>query len=104
MYQIFPDRFYFSGERKNITRTDLTINENWYSQPKWWPNEQGEITNNDFFMGDLKGITMKLPYLADLGVTCIYLNPIFEAYSNHRYDTGDYSKIDPMLGTEEDFE
>lgn len=104
MYQIFPDRFCYSGEPKNITRTDLTINENWYSQPKWWPNEHGEITNNDFFRGDLKGITQKLPYLSELGVTCIYLNPIFEAYSNHRYDTGDYSKIDPMLGTEEDFE
>lgn len=54
-------------------------------------------------MGDLKGIEQKLDYLKELGVTCIYLNPIFEAYSNHRYDTGDYSKIDPILGTEEDF-
>ena len=61
------------------------------------------ITNSDFFQGDLKGITMKLPYLQSLGVTCIYLNPIFEAYSNHRYDTGNYEKIDPILGTEDDF-
>ena len=61
------------------------------------------ITNSDFFQGDLKGIQMKLPYLQELGVTCIYLNPIFEAYSNHRYDTGDYEKIDPILGTEADF-
>lgn len=103
MYQIFPDRFYNSGEEKNITRKDLTIMDDWYSLPQWWPNENGEITNTDFFGGDLKGITQKLDYLEDLGVTCIYLNPIVEAYSNHRYDTGDYSKVDPMLGTEEDF-
>ncbi len=54
-------------------------------------------------MGDLKGITQKLDYLESLGVSCIYLNPIVEAYSNHRYDTGDYSRIDPILGTEDDF-
>lgn len=54
-------------------------------------------------MGDLEGITQKLDYLEELGVTCIYLNPVSEAYSNHRYDTADYSKIDPLLGTEEDF-
>ena len=53
--------------------------------------------------GDLKGIEEKLPYLKDLGVNCIYLNPIFESHSNHRYDTADYSKIDPVLGTEKDF-
>ncbi|MGN0477196.1 MAG: glycoside hydrolase family 13 protein [Ruminococcus sp.] len=103
MYQIFPDRFCFSGEKKNIDRTDLTIMEDWDSLPQWWPNEHGEITNTDFFQGDLKGITQKLPYLKNLGVTCIYLNPISKAYSNHRYDTGDYSQVDPMLGTEEDF-
>lgn len=103
MYQIFPDRFHFSGERKNISRTDLTVNEDWYACPQWWPNEHGEITNTDFFMGDLKGIQQKLDYLESIGVTCVYLNPISQAYSNHRYDTGDYSKVDPMLGTEEDF-
>lgn len=103
MYQIFPDRFCFSGEKKEINRNDLTIMEDWYGLPQWWPNKNGEITNTDFFQGDLKGITMKLPYLKDLGVTCIYLNPISKAYSNHRYDTGDYSQVDPMLGTEEDF-
>ena len=53
--------------------------------------------------GDLAGITQKLPYLQSLGVTCLYLNPIFEAHSNHRYNTADYRKIDPLLGTEEDF-
>ncbi len=59
--------------------------------------------NNDYFCGDLKGIEQKLPYLSSLSVNCIYLNPIFEANSNHRYDTADYEKIDPLLGTYEDF-
>ena len=103
MYQIFPDRFYFSGEKKEGVYPDKKIQTDWNVIPDWRPNEHGMITNSDFFQGDLKGITMKLPYLKDLGVTCIYLNPIFEAYSNHRYDTGDYEKIDPILGTEEDF-
>lgn len=103
MYQIFPDRFYYSGVEKKIDRTDYQRNNDWYALPQWQPNEKGEITNSDFFMGDLKGITLKLDYLENLGVSCIYLNPVFEAYSNHRYDTGNYSKIDPILGTEEDF-
>ncbi len=103
MYQIFPDRFYFSGEEKKLKRTDFKRNNDWYAQPVWQPDEHGVITNSDFFMGDLKGITQKLDYLEKLGVSCIYLNPVFEAYSNHRYDTGDYSNIDPILGTEEDF-
>ena len=103
MYQIFPDRFYNSGEPKEGIYPDKKMQKEWYTIPDWRPNEHGMITNSDFFGGDLKGITMKLPYLKSLGVTCIYLNPIFEAYSNHRYDTGDYEKIDPVLGTEEDF-
>ena len=103
MYQIFPDRFNFSGEEKQLKRTDFQRNRDWYALPVWQPNERGEITNSDFFMGDLKGITQKLDYLQGLGVSCIYLNPIGEAYSNHRYDTGDYSHIDPILGTEDDF-
>lgn len=57
MYQILPDRFNFSGEEKNLTRTDFQRNTDWYALPQWWPNENGEITNSDFFMGDLKGIT-----------------------------------------------
>lgn len=103
MYQIFPDRFNFSGEEKNLKRTDFKRNKDWYALPEWRPDENGEITNSDFFMGDLKGITQKLDYLESLGVSCIYLNPISEAYSNHRYDTGDYSKVDPILGDEDDF-
>ena len=67
------------------------------------PDRNGIVQNNDFFGGNLRGIIEKLDYLEDLGITVIYLNPIFEAYSNHRYDTADYQSIDPMLGTEDDF-
>jgi len=103
MYQILPDRFAGSGLPKGEMPYGRTVHEDWYEMPDWAPNEKGEVTNSDFFGGDLQGIREKLPYLKELGVTCIYLNPIFEAHSNHRYDTADYSKIDPMLGSEEDF-
>ncbi|MCI9576026.1 MAG: glycoside hydrolase family 13 protein [Clostridiales bacterium] len=103
MYQIFPDRFYASGKPKKNVPTGRTFHNNWLEQPDWQPNEQGEVTNSDYFGGDLAGITEKLDYLQGLGVTCVYLNPIFEAHSNHRYNTGDYAKIDPLLGTEQDF-
>ena len=108
MYQIFPDRFHRSENAPDIH--DLPkeysyrkIHDHWGDLPDWLPNANGRIENDDFFGGSLKGIEEKLPYIAALGATCIYLNPIFEAHSNHRYDTADYSKIDPMLGTEEDF-
>lgn len=103
MYQIFPDRFYFSGEDKRKGREDREYHKSWDELPEWRPNKDGVITNTDFFEGDLKGITEKLDYLEELGVTCIYLNPIFEAYSNHRYDTASYEDIDPLLGNEQDF-
>ena len=103
LYQIFPDRFASSGKAKENVPADRTLHENWLDQPDWKPNAQGIVTNSDFFGGDLKGIEEKLDYLASLGVTCIYLNPIFESHSNHRYDTASYEKIDPLLGDEEDF-
>ena len=103
MYQIFPDRFFASGTAKKNVPEDRHFHENWGDEPEWRPNEKGEVTNSDYFGGDLKGIEKKLPYLHKLGVTCLYLNPIFEAHSNHRYNTADYSRIDPLLGTEKDF-
>ncbi|MBQ1414129.1 MAG: glycoside hydrolase family 13 protein, partial [Clostridia bacterium] len=103
MYQIFPDRFCRSGETHDNIPFGRKIHENWDDQPDWKPNEHGIITNSDYFGGDLKGITQKLDYIRSLGVNCIYINPIFEAHENHRYNTADYSKIDPMLGTEEDY-
>ena len=103
IYQIFPDRFYNSGKEKSNVPTDRVLRSDWGNEPEWKPTAQGKVLNNDFFGGDLKGIEEKLTYLKELGVNCIYLNPIFEAHSNHRYDTADYSKIDAILGTEDDF-
>ena len=103
-YQIFPDRFR-RGVRRSVEGMvgDRTLHDYWGEMMDYLPNEQGEITCSDFFGGDLAGITEKLEYIKSLGVTTIYLNPIFEAASNHRYDTADYRNIDPLLGTEEDF-
>ena len=103
-YQIFPDRFR-RGVRRSVEGMvgDRTLHDYWGEMMEYLPNEQGEITCSDFFGGDLAGITEKLDYIRSLGVTTIYLNPIFEAASNHRYDTADYRNIDPLLGTEEDF-
>lgn len=102
MYQVFPDRFYASGQPKGDIPAGRTMHQAWGEQPDWAPNSQGRITNTDFFGGDLKGAMEKLPYLKELGVTCLYFTPVFESHSNHRYDTADYSKIDPLLGSEED--
>lgn len=103
IYQIFPDRFAFSETAKQNVPTDRILRSDKDGDPYWLPTADGKVLNNDYFGGDLKGIEQKLDYLKELGVTCIYLNPIFEAQSNHRYDTANYEKIDPLLGTEEDF-
>lgn len=87
-YQIFPDRF---------CNGDPSINP---SNVKEWKCEKPGP--NDFYGGDLKGIDSKLGYLQDLGITGIYLTPVFEAASNHKYDTKDYWKVDPHFGTKED--
>lgn len=101
IYQIFPDRFYNSHTPKKGVRSTRVMHQ-WGEEPFWHEEQMNGIWNNDYFGGDLKGVAEKLPYLADLGVSCIYLNPIFEANSNHRYDTADYEKIDPLLGSEQD--
>ncbi len=104
MYQIFPDRFAKEGECDLTDKLKpFVVHENKEDIPVFTPDEKGEILNNDFYGGNLKGIISRLPYLKKLGVGVIYLNPIFMAFSNHRYDTADYKRIDPMLGTEEDF-
>ncbi len=101
IYQIFPDRFYNSGKEKKDYRKTRVL-RTWGEEPFWKEEQMNGLWNNDYFCGDLLGIEQKLPYLEDLGVTCIYLNPIFEANSNHRYDTADYEKIDALLGDEND--
>ncbi len=104
MYQIFPDRFNAVGE----CDTEGKLRPFWLHSdkndiPSYLPNGWGEVENCDFYGGNLRGITAKLDYLKGLGVGAIYLNPIFKAWSNHRYDTADYRVIDELLGTEADF-
>lgn len=99
MYQILVDRFCHVG--KNVVTEDKIL-RNWGEQP-YYREEDGVVRNRDFFGGNLQGVISKLPYLAELNVKVLYLNPIFKAYSNHKYDTEDYEEIDPMFGTEEDF-
>ena len=104
IYQIFPDRFHRTGSCDLTGKLQpYTIHRRWSEDVDWAPDENGIIQNNDFFGGNFRGITDKLDYIAGLGVTLIYLNPICKAFSNHRYDTGDYKTPDPMLGTEADF-
>lgn len=102
-YQIFPDRFCNSNTPKENVPTDRYIHENWFDTPFYRPDEKGHVWNNDYFGGDLQGIIQKLDYIKSLGVTCIYLNPIFEAHENHRYNTANYMEVDPLLGNNEDF-
>jgi glycosidase len=101
IYHIFVDRFCKLGDRPlhpgSIFRSD------WGGVPVFEPDSRGVIVNNDFFGGNLDGVIEKLPYLEELGISCIYLSPVFEARSNHKYDTGDYLKIDPSFGDNETF-
>ena len=113
VYQIFPDRFCRGDDYAENVSAALShprrgprraFVDDWYKAPRYERNADGSIACWDFYGGTLRGIMSKLDYLRGLGVTAIYLNPIFEAASNHRYDTADYHKIDPMLGTIDDFE
>ncbi len=105
IYQIFPDRFCKSGQPDLTGKLEpYTIHENWYEDVEWEPNAQGEVLNNDFFGGNFRGITEKMDYIASLGTSILYLNPISKSFSNHRYDTGDYKTPDPMLGSTQDFQ
>lgn len=103
MYQIFPDRFAASGTPKEGVPADRHLHADWCEAPKCAPDADGVFRCDDYFGGDLRGITEKLDALEELGAEVLYLNPIFEAHSNHRYNTADYFKIDPLLGTEQDF-
>ena len=88
-YQIFPDRFCNGTPEKN--GEDIL------------PWRTGPVTNQERFGGNLAGIRKRLSYLKELGINGIYLNPIMEAESNHKYDTRDYTKIDPYFGDNEEF-
>ncbi len=104
IYQIFPDRFHKAGKVDLTGKLEpYTVHNYWYDEVEWQPDRWGKVLNNDFFGGNFRGIQEKLDYIASLGTTIIYLNPISKAFSSHRYDTGDYKTPDPMLGTVEDF-
>lgn len=113
VYQIFPDRFARGGDwlrcQENAAHpagwkgTRRMVMQEWNDTPFYCRDEKQRVTRWPFFGGNLQGILKKLPYLKSLGVGAIYLNPIFLASSNHKYDTADYLTIDPGFGTEEDF-
>ena len=131
VYQIFPDRFR-NGRADNDPETgdirydDPVIDLSWGVRPEGFCRNYADAATNcpwrfddtppstspakeqprgrDYFGGDLKGIDQYLDYLANLGVTAIYLNPVFDAGSNHAYDTQDYTRIDPYFGTQADFD
>ena len=104
MYQIFPDRF-AKGSIETPAREDAVMSESFDAPITQYAKNVGDhLENNLFFGGSLWGIAEKLDYIQSLGVGVIYLNPIFEAYSNHKYDTGDYETVDAMLGGREALE
>jgi glycosidase len=117
IYQIFPERFYNGSPENDILALksdEFYYNQKW-AQNKLWAEEGPSLANwNDpistqhcchqYFGGDLAGIIEKLDYLKELGVTVLYLNPIFDSGSAHGYDTHDYMKVSPKFGTEEDLQ
>lgn len=99
-YQIFPDRFY-NGNPDNDVQDGQMIYDEHVSQKKNWDDPVGtheETGNLNFYGGDLEGITHKIKYLKELGVDALYLTPIFEAPSVHKYDCTDYEQVDPCFG------
>ncbi|MDP4109759.1 MAG: alpha-amylase family glycosyl hydrolase, partial [Bacillota bacterium] len=113
VYQIFPDRF-CRGSDFEKRRQDSVRPESWHGAkrlftesfsdiPFYIKNEKGEVTRWPIFGGTLEGICEKLLYLKSLGISAVYLNPIFEASSSHKYDTADYTRIDPGFGNDESF-
>lgn len=105
MYQIFPDRFFEGDPHKMKEYNERVYRSDKENEPYFWPVEMEDgFLTMDYFGGDLIGIEKKLPFLKSLGVSWLYLNPIFEAHSNHRYNTADYLTVDPYLGSNEDFE
>ncbi|MGE5691527.1 MAG: alpha-amylase family glycosyl hydrolase [Pseudomonadota bacterium] len=116
IYQIFPDRFKNADGKNDPPVGTVRYGSLASTQKQWGDLPEGYCRNyatstpcgespngRDYFGGDLKGVRQKLDYLQELGVTAIYLNPIFEANSNHRYDTVDYRRVDPWLGDLDEF-
>lgn len=105
IYQIFVDRF-FNGNKNNEIlnkKKNIFIYGSWYDEPMYIRDSNGNIERWDFYGGNLRGVIEKLDYIKSLGANIIYMNPIFDAVSCHKYDTGDYETIDKMYGSTEDF-
>jgi len=104
-YQIFVDRFHNGNEDRRVLnpKKNSFLYSTWEDTPMYIKDKDGNIVRWDFFGGNLLGVIKKLDYLQKLGIGGIYLNPIFKARSNHKYDTGDYMTIDEMFGDEETF-
>lgn len=106
MYQIFIDRFFNGNEDGRVLnpKKNSVLHAYWDNTPYYIRDvDTKRIVYYDFFGGNLRGVIKKLPYLKELGISVIYFNPLFESPSNHRYDTANYKKIDPMLGDNELF-
>ncbi|MGO0904635.1 glycoside hydrolase family 13 protein [Clostridioides difficile] len=105
LYHIFVDRFNNGNRNGKVDnpKKNSFIYGNWEDIPMYIKDSRGDIIRWDFHGGNLRGIINKLGYLKKLGVSILYLSPIFEASSNHKYDTGNYKKIDPMFGDEDTF-
>ena len=105
LYHVFVDRFNNGNRNGKVDgiKKNSFLYGNWDDDPMYIKKQNGDIARWDFYGGNLKGIINKLGYLKKLGVTIIYLSPVFEAASNHKYDTGNYKKIDPMFGDEKTF-
>lgn len=99
MYHIFVDRFRKTGVAWQKQKPGTVLDPDWENgTPQYGEYPGAEVANNVFFGGDLYGIAEKLPYIASLGTSILYLSPIFEAASNHKYDTADYLSVDRMFG------
>lgn len=99
VYQIFVDRFAKSEKHDLPVKDGAVFDPDWQNGiPQYGEYPGAEVANNVFFGGSLYGIAEKIDYIAALGVTTLYLSPIFDAYSNHKYDTGDYLTVDEMFG------
>ena len=104
MYHVFADRF-FRGTGDVRLHGDAVIDPDWENGVPQYAKVAGDaLSNNVFFGGNLWGVAQKLDYLSSLGVTVLYLSPVFAAHSNHRYDTADYEQIDSILGGDEAFD
>jgi len=97
VYHIFVDRFHSSGKCK--LKKGAVLNPEWDGGvPQFAEYRGAPLKNNEFFGGDLWGVAEKLDYIKSLGATVIYLSPVFDAASNHKYDTGNYMEVDSMFG------